>query len=257
MKRRLVLLSLIFTIVLSFCMPAAYATVVGGPGCTWQPQPDGGMRVLSGNIYISDGWFEWQGHSYLFSSEGYMLTGWQSRDGFWYYLAQEATDQYPYGACYKNCITPDGHAVNESGALTEAIMPPMGNPYGYTCVDVNLTAQVVTVYQGNIPVIVTPCVTGRATQARATSPGKFTIYAKETDRYLQGLNEDGTKYKSWVNYWMPFNGGQGLHDASWRSNFGGTIYVYSGSHGCVNLPPTAAAQLFNIAYVGMPVIVHN
>ena len=102
-----------------------------------------------------------------------------------------------------------------------------------------------------------PCVSGRMTPTRQTSVGDFSIYSKETNRYLQGTNEDGSKYKSYVNFWMPFNEGQGLHDATWRSNFGGQIYVNNGSHGCVNLPYDFAAQLFNIAYVGMPVHVHQ
>ena len=56
---------------------------------------------------------------------------------------------------------------------------------------------------------------------------------------------------------MPFHNGQGLHDATWRGAFGGNIYTYGGSHGCVNLPLDIAAQLYNLVYVGMPVIVHN
>ena len=43
---------------------------------------------------------------------------------------------------------------------------------------------------------------------------------------------------------MPFNGGIGFHDASWRSKFGGTIYQYSGSHGCINLPVDKAKLLY-------------
>ncbi len=66
----------------------------------------------------------------------------------------------------------------------------------------------------------------------------------------------GDDYETPVTYWMPFIGelGIGFHDASWRSSFGGDIYKNSGSHGCVNLPVSAAEQLFNIVYDGMPVI---
>ena len=42
--------------------------------------------------------------------------------------------------------------------------------------------------------------------------------------------------KLMVTYWMPFNGGIGFHDATWRGCFGGQIYIWSGSHGCVNMP---------------------
>ncbi|MBQ3466630.1 MAG: L,D-transpeptidase, partial [Firmicutes bacterium] len=44
---------------------------------------------------------------------------------------------------------------------------------------------------------------------------------------------------------------------SWRSNFGGDIYKYSGSHGCVNLPTNKAPELYNLISVGTVVIIHN
>ncbi len=56
---------------------------------------------------------------------------------------------------------------------------------------------------------------------------------------------------------MPFNGGIGLHDANWRGQFGGTIYKTNGSHGCVNLPPVKAKDLYELVYTGIPVICFN
>ena len=60
-----------------------------------------------------------------------------------------------------------------------------------------------------------------------------------------------------VNYWMAFVGGMyGFHDATWRSYFGGYIYTYDGSHGCVNLPLWAAETLYNNVEVGTPVFIN-
>lgn len=56
---------------------------------------------------------------------------------------------------------------------------------------------------------------------------------------------------------MPFNGNIGIHDASWRTTFGGELYKTSGSHGCVNTPPANAKKIFEKIEKGMPVIVHN
>ena len=56
---------------------------------------------------------------------------------------------------------------------------------------------------------------------------------------------------------MPFNGGIGFHDASWRSKFGGTIYQYSGSHGCINLRLADAKALHDCIKVGLCVVVHS
>ena len=64
-------------------------------------------------------------------------------------------------------------------------------------------------------------------------------------------------YQSHVDYWMPFNGGIGPHDASWRDTFGGDIYINSGSHGCINLPLEAAEKIYGIINNEMPIIVYK
>ena len=56
---------------------------------------------------------------------------------------------------------------------------------------------------------------------------------------------------------MPFYDGQGLHDASWRYSFGGNIYVYNGSHGCVNMPPAAAQALYYEIEDGMAIVIYK
>ena len=85
-----------------------------------------------------------------------------------------------------------------------------------------------------------------------TRSGLFKIYAKQVDRYLTG--ED---YNTYVNYWMPFDGGIGLHDASWRKKFGGDIYLTDGSHGCVNIPKDITDDIFEKVSVGTKVLVHK
>ena len=91
----------------------------------------------------------------------------------------------------------------------------------------------------------------------ATPAGVFFLKGKETNRVLRGKIVNGKpSYEAPVSYWMPFNGNIGLHDATWRSKFGGNIYVNSGSHGCINLPKNKAAELFSRIKVGCPVVVH-
>ena len=68
---------------------------------------------------------------------------------------------------------------------------------------------------------------------------------------------NGDNYSTPVNYWMPFNGNVGLHDATWRKSFGGDIYLTSGSHGCVNLPFDKAREIYNIVDKTMPIIVYK
>ena len=60
-----------------------------------------------------------------------------------------------------------------------------------------------------------------------------------------------------VEYWMAFTYmGHGFHDAPWRNSFGGPDYSWGGSHGCVNMPNWAAADLYSKCYVGLEVRVH-
>ncbi len=127
--------------------------------------------------------------------------------------------------------------------------------YGYTYVEIDMGEQNVYVFVDGECVLETPCVTGKMVKSRMTPEGLYSIYAKQTNRVLTGYNSDGSiAYRSPVKFWMPFNGGIGLHDASWRSVFGGDLYVLDGSHGCINLPYSAASLIYELSYRGMPVI---
>lgn len=130
--------------------------------------------------------------------------------------------------------------------------------FGTTFVEIDLDAQHVYVHQGDSIVFDCDCVSGLATDpSRATPKGVFNIFWKTTDRDLKGnYGPDGQPgYVSHVNFWMPFNGGVGMHDASWRSQFGGQIYKTSGSHGCINLSYSSAQTIYGLVSVGTYVIV--
>lgn len=129
--------------------------------------------------------------------------------------------------------------------------------YGSTYAEVDLTNQTVYVIQDGQTVFTSPCVSGRMTKGRMTPEGFYDIKLKQTNKVLVGYKPDGSvDYRSPVSYWMPFNGGIGFHDATWRGSFGGTIYVYSGSHGCINMPLSKAKEMYSLVYKGMPVIVY-
>ena len=116
---------------------------------------------------------------------------------------------------------------------------------------VDKSDQVAIAYSSNQIVFSSPTVTGLDNPERQSDEGIFQIYSKERDRYLT----DGETYNSYVNVWMPYNGGEGLHDATWRTHFGGEIYKTNGSHGCVNLPYDKALELYDIMSVGDNVVV--
>ena len=130
---------------------------------------------------------------------------------------------------------------------------------GKSYVEIDLTRQKVWVYLDGKIAVETDCVTGCINKGHETPTGICTLTYKEKNRVLRGrrLPNGNYEYQSHVNYWMPFNGGIGLHDATWRSSFGGDIYINSGSHGCINLPLQKAEKIYQIIDKNMPIIVYK
>lgn len=131
-----------------------------------------------------------------------------------------------------------------------------GNDFGTTYVEVDMGLQHIYMYENGTLIAEAPIVTGHVAKGWTTPEGLYTLYYKERDRVLRGPKRaDGTySYESPVSYWMPFNGGIGLHDASWRGKFGGEIYKNNGSHGCINIPPKTAAVIYEHVYKGIPIL---
>ncbi len=127
-----------------------------------------------------------------------------------------------------------------------------GNDYGSTYVEVNLTAQHLFYYKNGELILETDFVSGNDSKNWSTPAGAYGLYYKERDKTLRG--ED---YATPVSYWMPFNGGVGFHDATWRRDFGGNYYKKNGSHGCVNMPFDAAKTLFENIEAGCAVLVYH
>ncbi|WP_314854702.1 L,D-transpeptidase [Stomatobaculum longum] len=125
--------------------------------------------------------------------------------------------------------------------------------HGLTYIDISIEKQRVILFENGRKVMESACVTGTPNRERATHYGSFRINYKQRNRILRGSQK---LYEAFVSYWMPFDGGIGLHDATWRGSFGGNIYKSNGSHGCINLPPAFAKQLYERVTVGMPVYVH-
>lgn len=123
--------------------------------------------------------------------------------------------------------------------------------YGSSYVEVDLTKQKVYLFVDGQQILETDCVTGNARRRMNTPEGIYAMTYKTRNAILRGRG-----YATHVNYWMPFNKGIGLHDATWRSKFGGEIYARSGSHGCVNLPLEAAKSIYEYVGKGFPVICH-
>ena len=130
---------------------------------------------------------------------------------------------------------------------------------GTTYIEADLSAQHVWCYiQGRL-VMDCDCVSGTMNDGHATLAGVHGIMFKKRNALLQGLMPNSSteyEYETEVKYWMPFYTDVGFHDAWWRADFGGDIYLKDGSHGCINLPPEAAEELFSYCDENMPVVVY-
>lgn len=119
---------------------------------------------------------------------------------------------------------------------------------GDTYIEVDIGQQKMFYYRDGELYLETDVVTGKN---NATREEVCYVYSKQTNRILRGPG-----YASLVKYWMPVSGGIGIHDASWRSNYGGDIYIKNGSHGCINTPLEVVAKMYEVMEVGTPCILY-
>ncbi|MGI6721578.1 MAG: L,D-transpeptidase family protein [Anaerovoracaceae bacterium] len=145
-----------------------------------------------------------------------------------------------------------GEDVRRSPVWLQTAVSHKMPDYGHEYVEVSIAEQTVWFIKNGRKKFVTSCVSGNSLTGHGTIPGVYQIEYKQ-----RGATLSGQGYSSPVDYWMPFNSDQGLHDATWRSAFGGSIYLGDGSHGCVNLPYYAAQELYSMVHKGTPVIVHS
>ena len=122
------------------------------------------------------------------------------------------------------------------------------NDIGDTYIEVDIGQQKMFYYRDGELFIETDVVTGKN---NATREEVCYVYSKQRNRVLRGPG-----YASFVNYWMPVSGGIGIHDASWRNEYGGDIYIRNGSHGCINTPLEMVEKMYEVIEVGTPCILY-
>lgn len=143
----------------------------------------------------------------------------------------------------------EGKTITKEPTYLQTAASHGNNDIGNTYVEIDMTEQHLWFYKKGSLVVQGDVVTGNVSNSHSTPQGIYRLKYKERDAILRGQG-----YSSHVNFWMPFNNGIGIHDASWRSQFGGNIYRTSGSHGCVNSPYNLAKTIFNNIEEGTPVV---
>lgn len=153
-------------------------------------------------------------------------------DGAWRYKELKVKNGYLY-------------VYNNSGKLIKT------RYVGHNHVLVSLNHQYLWVFNNNKLVTSTPIVSGKSYYS-PTVVGNFHVSYKTSAVYLSGI--------FYVDYWVPFYGDYGIHDAYWQkpSHFymdSKTYQTSAGSSGCVNVPPANMRAVYNNLRAGTPVTV--
>jgi hypothetical protein len=144
----------------------------------------------------------------------------------------------------------DGRYVRSSDLRRPTYLEPPEpiGPYD-VWVDVDTSQQVLVAYRGADPVFTTLISSGR--RGHATPRGTFRVWVKLiTGRMANEEPSDPDEkpyYLEDVPWVMYFNDDIALHAAYWHGSFGHVC-----SHGCVNLAPLDARQVFDLMQPALP-----
>jgi lipoprotein-anchoring transpeptidase ErfK/SrfK len=142
-----------------------------------------------------------------------------------------------------------GKTINKKPKYNQTAAVYSLNDIGFTYVEIDLSKQHLWFYKDGSLIAHGDVVTGNVKDGYKTPEGVYNLKFRIRNAVLKGEN-----YQAKVSYWMPFNSDIGIHDATWRYSFGGTIYLTRGSHGCINSPYRLAETVFQNITVGTPIV---
>lgn len=203
-----------------------------------------------GVLRTAKGRFRWKSNTYYCNKGGKLTTKKMVKSGKYYYYFDSAAKAKTKAFKYHDVtIRPN----KKTGAITKKQYRRASyGPYNYKkYILVDISDQTLKCYVKGKVKLKSNVVTGGP--GNRTPKGHFRLRSKSRNITLRGNG-----YSSYVKYWMAFIGSEyGIHDASWRSKFGGTIYKKNGSHGCPNMPRKNAAKLYKMAPIGTRVIIRK
>lgn len=203
-----------------------------------------------GVLRTAKGRFRWKSNTYYCNKGGKLTTKKMVKSGKYYYYFDSAAKAKTKAFKYHDVtIRPN----KKTGAITKKQYRRASyGPYNYKkYILVDISDQTLKYYVKGKVKLKSNVVTGGP--GNRTPKGHFRLRSKSRNITLRGNG-----YSSYVKYWMAFIGSEyGIHDASWRSKFGGTIYKKNGSHGCPNMPRKNAAKLYKMAPIGTRVIIRK
>ncbi len=203
-----------------------------------------------GVLRTAKGRFRWKSNTYYCNKGGKLTTKKMVKSGKYYYYFDSAAKAKTKAFKYHDVtIRPN----KKTGAITKKQYRRASyGPYNYKkYILIDISDQTLKYYVKGKVKLKSNVVTGG--RGCGTPTGRFKLHHKS-----RNVNLTGPGYVSHVSYWMPFIGqSYGMHDASWRSTFGGSIYKYNGSHGCVNMPRSKVSKLYKMVPNGTRVIIRK
>lgn len=148
-------------------------------------------------------------------------------------------------------ILPAKPVLAPPGAPQPAAPQPLNPASEGKWIDVNVSNQSITAYEGNVAIKTILVSTGLP--RTPTVLGTYKILSKYPAVRMTG-GTPGIDYYDLPNvpYTMFFFRGYAIHGTYWHNNFGHPM-----SHGCVNLPTNEAKWFYEWAPIGTPVVTHR
>jgi LysM repeat protein len=156
---------------------------------------------------------------------------------------------YVYAGQVLNIPSSSGAASANTASASPPPPPPAGYSSGERWIDVNLSTQRLTAYEGDQAVL--SSVISSGTWAYPTVTGRFHIWLRYQSQTMNGYRLGYDYYLPNVPYVMYFHKDYALHGTYWHNNFGTPM-----SHGCVNMTTADAQWLYNWSSYGTMVNVH-
>lgn len=126
-----------------------------------------------------------------------------------------------------------------------------GDDIGNTYIELDYSNQHLYFYKDGTLVLDTDIVSGNMADGYGSPDGIFSVRYKQSPVVL---SESGQYHD--VSYFMGFAYGIGIHDAAWRTVFGGDAYKWEGSHSNVQLPLLITYDLYRQTEEGVPVVAY-
>ena len=171
----------------------------------------------------------------------------------------------PEGGTYGRYLDVSGtaeavrEAISEGGTREiEAVWLRKGSSstddFGEVFIEVSLSEQKLWLHRSGAIVYETDIVSGLPVSGRETETGLMTIEACESDAVADPVETGGTE--AVIQHKLLLSKGIYISDASWRSEFGGNVYLENGTHGSIAVPENAMQQIAEAASEGIAVIIY-